>query len=198
MDLFVLYFSIGKEHILDFRQGLDHILFVLALNAVCNPRDWKKILWVVTSFTLGHSLTLALSTLDIIRFESSVVEFLICLTILLTALLNIFNKNIGLSGSPGLNAWLAGSFGLIHGMGFSTILRTMLAGSDNIIMPLFAFNLGLEFGQIVVVVIFCIIAFLAIEKLGAKSREWTLTISAAIGGIALMLTTERFIALLQN
>src|SRR6185436_8951946 len=92
MSEFQLYFGLGKDHILDYANGYDHILFVLALCAVYSVRDWKKILILVTAFTIGHSITLALATLQIITIKTQLVEFLIPLTIFITACSNLFRK----------------------------------------------------------------------------------------------------------
>lgn len=190
MDVFPLYFGIGKDHILDIGQGLDHILFVLALTVVTRPQEWKKVLILITSFTIGHSLTLALATLNIIAVPASLTEFLICLTILITAVSNLFNKNVE-SGAPILNFWYAGIFGLIHGLGFSNMLRAMLSGSSDLIWPLFAFNVGLEFGQIIVVALFSLLTYAALEWFKVTRRDWIMIFSSAIAGMALMLIAER-------
>jgi len=192
MDQFLLYFLIGKDHILDLSQGLDHILYVVALTVSARPTDWKKILVLVTAFTVGHSVTLALSTLNIISVPSGPVEFLITVTIFLTAALNIFSpeKSLG-SVKPALFYGITIFFGLIHGLGFSNMLKALLAGSDSITLPLFAFNVGLEFGQIIVVVIFTALAFITIEKAGVNRRDWRIVLSSMIAGMALLLLQER-------
>ena len=191
MDVFPLYFGIGKDHILDIGQGLDHILFVLALTVVTRPQEWKKVLILITSFTIGHSLTLALATLNIIAVPASLTEFLICLTILITAVSNLFNKKNIESSAPMLNFWYAGIFGLIHGLGFSNMLRAMLSGSSDLIWPLFAFNVGLEFGQIIVVALFSLLTYAALEWFKVTRRDWIMIFSSAIAGMALMLIAER-------
>lgn len=188
MSSFELYFGLGKDHILDFRNGYDHILFVIALCAVYMLRDWRKILILVTAFTIGHSITLALATLHIIRVNSDWIEFLIPLTIFITAVSNLFRSEVSVNQSSiHLNYFFAAGFGLIHGMGFSNFLREILGKSDRIITPLLAFNLGLELGQIIIVAIFMAITFLAIDLAGVSRRDWKLVISSAIAGIALIL-----------
>lgn len=190
MEVFPLYFGIGKDHILDIGQGLDHILFVLALTVVTRPQEWKRVLILVTAFTVGHSLTLALATLELIVVPSALTEFFICLTILITAVSNLFIKNTTQS-APILNFWFAGTFGLIHGLGFSNMLRAMLSGSSDLIWPLFAFNVGLEFGQIIVVALFSLLTYSALEWFKVMRRDWIMVFSAAIAGMALMLLAER-------
>lgn len=192
MSAFELYFSLGREHILDYVNGYDHILFVLALCAVYLIQDWKKILILVTAFTVGHSVTLALATLDIIAVPSVWVEFLIPLTIFATAVSNLFRREDSLSRQGGyVNYSLALFFGLIHGMGFSNYLKSLLGRQESIGMPLFAFNLGLEVGQIIIVGLFLAVSFIAVNLAGANRRDWKMIISSAVAGIALMLMKDR-------
>lgn len=198
MEQFPLYVGIGKDHILDLGQGLDHILFVIALVAAAQPREWRKILILITAFTIGHSLTLALATLELISVPVPLVEFLIVLTILGTALLNMFTAGAGLEGRSAVHYVLTLFFGLIHGLGFSTLLRAVLAGSASIGWPLFAFNLGLEFGQIIVVALFSALAVLTVDFAGVNRRDWKIAVSAAIVGMSLLLIAERFQALVQS
>src|SRR5580698_9243277 len=142
MSDFGFYFKMGWEHIIS-ADALDHQLFILALACVYTIRDIKKVLILVTAFTIGHSLTLVLSVLDIIRFQSKWVEFLIPCTIFLTALNNLLRINIK-NGSARINYYLAMGFGLIHGMGFANAIRIMLAKDETLGWGLFGFNIGLE------------------------------------------------------
>src|SRR3984957_19452961 len=146
MSDFVFYFGLGWHHIISL-DALDHQLFILALAAVYTFKNIKRVLILVTAFTLGHSLTLALSVLDIIRFSSKWVEFLIPCTIFITALNNIFQID-SKGKSARINYYLALCFGLIHGMGFANAIRIMLAKDQTIGWGLFGFNVGLEAGQI--------------------------------------------------
>ncbi len=191
MSEFALYFHLGKEHILDYKNGYDHILFVLALCAVYLAHDWKKILILVTAFTIGHSITLALSTLRIISADPNLIEFLIPLTIFITAVSNVLKKN-ELAGSARIqiNYVFALFFGLIHGLGFSNYLRAILGKDHSILSQLFAFNLGLEFGQVIVVAIFLVIAFILVDLLKVNRRDWKMVLSSAIAGIALILMKD--------
>jgi hypothetical protein len=192
MSEFSLYFGLGKDHILDYVNGYDHILFVLALCAVYLIRDWKKILILVTAFTIGHSITLALATLKIVTVNAQLIEFLIPLTIFITSVSNLFKKEV-LSNEKGfqVNYLYAVFFGLIHGLGFSNYLRAILGKDQSILSQLLAFNLGLEFGQIIVVVIFLIFSFLLVDFLKVNRRDWKLVLSSAIAGIALILMKDR-------
>ena len=191
MSEFELYFGIGKDHILDYTHGYDHILFVVALCTIYLMRDWKKVLILVTAFTIGHSITLALATLKIISVNSDWIEFLIPLTIFITAGSNIFRSTDYISNrTTYINYGYALFFGLIHGLGFSNYLQTILGKNREIISPLFAFNVGLEVGQIIIVSIFLIISFILVDLFTLDRRDWKLVLSSAIAGIALMLMKD--------
>jgi hypothetical protein len=185
MSEFRLYYELGMEHILDI-NGYDHILFIVALSAVYLIEDWKQILILVTAFTLGHSITLALATLDIISVNGDLIEFLIPLTILVTAIVNLFVKTGSADrGKLRLNYLLAASFGLIHGLGFSNYLKSLLGRDTSIITQLFAFNVGLEVGQIIIVGVFMAAGFLFVTIFGVNQRDWKMVISSIVVGIAL-------------
>jgi hypothetical protein len=191
MSEFQLYFGLGKEHILDYKNGYDHILFIVALCALYIGRDWKKILILVTAFTIGHSITLALSTLLIVNVKAELIEFLIPLTIFITAFSNLFKNENNISDKPmQMNYVYASFFGLIHGLGFSNYLRSILGKNESIITQLFAFNLGLEFGQIIIVVLFMSVCFILVDLFGLNRRDWKMVISSAVAGIALILMKD--------
>lgn len=190
MSTFSLYFQLGIEHILDL-QGFDHMLFVIALCSLYTLRDWRKVLLLVTAFTLGHSITLAMATLGVFKVNAAWVEFLIPLTILVTAASNIFRKQQGFTtGKIYLNYIYAAVFGLVHGLGFSGYLRSLLGRSGEVAEPLLAFNLGIEIGQVIIVLAFLLIAGLLVVVAGVNKREWTLGVSATIAGMAIMLILE--------
>jgi hypothetical protein len=192
MSQFELYFSLGKDHILDYANGYDHILFVIALCALYQMRDWKQVLVLVTAFTLGHSITLALSTLNIITVRVELIEFLIPVTIFITAASNIFKNEDSFTGrAVQLNYFYAAFFGLIHGLGFSNYLKSILGRDRSIVSQLFAFNLGLEFGQIIIVAILLIASFILIDLFGVNRRDWKLIVSSAVAGIALILIKDK-------
>lgn len=190
MSSFSIYFGLGFEHILDV-NGYDHILFVVALCVMYTLRDWKKVLILTTAFTIGHSVTLALSTFNIVNINSSLIEFLIPVTIFITAFVNIVKPNSQPTNSKiQSNYWLALFFGLIHGLGFSNYLRALLGKNRDIIGELFAFNLGLELGQIIIVAAFLIVSFILIFIVNVKQRDWRIVISSLIAGIAITLMIE--------
>lgn len=190
MSVFQIYFNLGLDHILD-KDGLDHIIFILVLCALYSINDWKKLLILVTAFTIGHSITLALATLDIIKVNTDVVELLIPVTILITAVTNIASSDTRQrSGKYKINYFLALFFGLIHGMGFSNVLRSLLGKDETIITQLLAFNIGLEVGQLVIVAIFLVSLLVVVNIFGASKRDMRLILSSAGAGIALLLIFE--------
>jgi hypothetical protein len=191
MDEIWLYFSIGWEHIVSI-NALDHILFVTALAAIYIFKDWKKVLILVTAFTIGHSLTLALSVYDIIRVNDKVVEFLIPVTILITGVFNLFQKDFS-PKSLQLNYFFALFFGLIHGMGFANSIRFMLANNESIGWPLFSFNVGLEAGQIVIVLIILSLSYLLINLLKLRRKIWVIFLSSIVILVSLYMIIERWI-----
>ena len=193
MSEFELYFQLGKDHILDYKNGYDHILFVVALCSIYLIRDWKKVLILVTAFTIGHSVTLALATLNIISFNQAWIEFLITGTIFITAASNIFRSTEISDRTTYINYGYALFFGLIHGLGFSNYLQSILGKNRSIVTQLFAFNLGLEVGQIIIVGIFLITAFLLVDLFTVNRRDWKLVIASAIAGIALILMKDKWL-----
>ena len=190
MSEFRLYYGLGLDHILDV-NGYDHILFVVVLCALYQSTDWRKVLILITAFTIGHSITLALATMRIITVNADLIEFLIPVTILFTAVSNLFTKEDRIAeGKIWRNYMYAGFFGLIHGLGFSNYLRALLGKDEAIILQLFAFNVGLEVGQIIIVGLFLAISFIFVGLGGVTRRDWKTIISSAVGGIALMLMID--------
>ncbi|MFZ1313904.1 MAG: HupE/UreJ family protein [Chitinophagaceae bacterium] len=189
MSDFNFYFGLGWEHIMSW-DALDHLLFIAALAAIYLLKDWKQVLILVTAFTLGHSLTLALSVMDVFRFPSNWVEFLIPCTIVVTAISNLFQKKFT-TKSIRINYFLALFFGLIHGMGFANTIRFMLANDQSFGWGLFGFNVGLEAGQIVVVSTLLLVTQVLINTLKINRREWVIFLSAAIFSLALKIAIER-------
>jgi hypothetical protein len=162
------------------------MLFLLALCAAYVYSDWKKILVLVTAFTLGHSITLGLAVINILPVNAGWIEFLIPVTIVATAAKNLIAKQ---EESAMLTYLMALCFGLIHGMGFSNYLRSLLG--DELLMPLFAFNIGLEVGQLVVVAVVFLIQFALINTISVKHKHWNNVVSLMAGGISLFLAAQR-------
>lgn len=189
MSDFNFYFGLGWEHIMSW-DALDHLLFIAALAAIYLLKDWKQVLILVTAFTIGHSFTLALSVLDVIRFNSKWVEFLIPCTIVITAVSNLFQKKFT-TRSIRVNYFLALFFGLIHGMGFANTIRFMLAQDQSMGWGLFGFNVGLEVGQVVVVTLVLMIAHIIVNRLKVNRRDWVIFLSAGVFSLALKIALER-------
>ena len=188
MSVFRLYFDLGINHILDF-NGFDHMVFIIVLCAIYLLKDWSKVLVLVTAFTIGHSITLALATLRIISVNSEIVEFLIPLTIFITAVSNII-RGKGSGRRIQFNYYLALFFGLIHGLGFSNNLRSLLGSNEDILVQLLAFNIGIEVGQVVIVVVFLFLSFILVDLVKVARRDWRIVISSAGAGIALILLLQ--------
>lgn len=189
MSQFQLYFQLGIQHILDL-DGFDHILFVVALCAIYVARDWKKILILVTAFTVGHSLTLALATLNVIKVNSDLIEFLIPVTIGITAFSNILKPKPISGRGLQINYLFALFFGLIHGMGFSNYLRSLLGREASIFEPLLAFNLGLEVGQLAIVAIFLVVSGVLVGIFGINRKDWALVLSSIVLGMSIMMMLD--------
>lgn len=190
MSEFSTYLQLGFEHISDV-NAYDHIVFIIALTAVYRLKELKKIFWLVTSFTLGHSVSLALATLKIVIVNSAVIEFLIPVTILITAILNVSrSQETTLEKRLKLSYVLASFFGIIHGMGFSNYLQALLGTESNILLPLLSFNLGLEIGQLMIVSFILMALVIGERILKIKHREWALFLSGAAAGIAIILINE--------
>jgi cytochrome bd-type quinol oxidase subunit 2 len=191
MQDFWLYFNLGREHIADL-AGYDHILFVTALCLRYVIRDWRKILILVTAFTIGHSITLALSALKYLNISTEWIEFLIPITIFITALTNVLQKDTNPKKRGSFVYGLALFFGLIHGLGFSNYLKSLLGKDNSIVSELLAFNIGLEVGQLVIVAAVLLLSVICIQLLKIQRRDYILFTSGAVFGIALLMTFERF------
>jgi len=192
MDDILLYFNDGWSHIIS-TDALDHQLFIIAMAALFLWKDRKKVLIIVTAFTIGHSLTLALSVYDVVRFDSGWVEFLIPCTIVFTALNNFRFLNEGSIRRRNIlfNYVMALLFGLIHGMGFANSIRMMLASDQTIAGPLFSFNVGLEAGQIVLILLLLGLAELFISIFKLPRKYWIILLSASTFIISLKMALER-------
>lgn len=190
MSDFWIFLGLGKDHIADL-NGYDHILFIIALCIRYTYRDWRKVLLLVTAFTVGHSITLALSVMSSLQFSTKWIEFLIPVSILITGLSNTFEKDFNFNRRLPLIYFLALFFGLIHGLGFSSYLRSLLGKETNIVTQLLAFNLGLEAGQLMIVLAIMAVSVICIQYLHFKRREYLLFVSGGVSGIALIMAIER-------
>jgi len=191
---FNLWFITGIEHIADW-QGYDHILFLLALCCVYDIKQWKNVLVLITAFTIGHSITLALSVTNTFSIKSELIEFLIPITIILTASYNLYTNNKNKQNNPKISFGAAVLFGFIHGMGFSYLLKSLLGKSESILSPLFAFNIGLEAGQIIIVASILIISLFLTSVLKINPKLKNNFISLGVLIIASIMAIERLPAL---
>lgn len=190
-NTFLFYFQFGLDHILDW-AALDHILFLLALCAVYTILDWSKVLLLVTAFTIGHCVSLFVAGMDWIRLPALLIESLIPATIVLTAIYNLAWRREEKAGQLYSMALV---FGLIHGLGFSNTFRSMLFADEqaDLVWFLLAFNLGVEVGQLIIVVLILGTAYLAVEKLNIKSDWWSKGLSIIALVVASWLLLERLV-----
>jgi hypothetical protein len=197
MSVFTTYLQLGFLHICSW-QATDHLTFLLALCAPYVLADWRRVVALVTSFTVGHSITLALATLGVVGVKAPIIEALIPVTIILTALVNMRQAGPVLDRrsrreTPVLwaapNA-LAAAFGLIHGLGFSNYLRALLGAKSRPVAELLSFNLGVELGQLLVVSVILLLGFVLLRLVGVARRDWVLTVSGAALGVATLLLLQ--------
>ncbi|GAQ49637.1 hypothetical protein FPK15_contig00048-0014 [Flavobacterium psychrophilum] len=191
MSEFWLYFNIGLKHVLNI-SAYDHVLFLIALTVPYAFKDWRRLLLLISLFTLGHTLALVLSVFGILYVKANLIEFIIPITILLVALFNLFtagknNKGEGIS----LLSFITLFFGIIHGLGFSNYFKTILPGNaTQKLLPLSEFALGIETAQIIVVILILIISYIAQTVFRFSKRDWTLVMSAFIIGVVVPLLIQ--------
>lgn len=192
MHPFEFYLKLGFEHIANL-NGYDHILFLVALCAVYNIRQSKKILLLVTAFTVGHSITLFMVSFDFFSIPTRVIKGLIPATIAITSLNNVLgNKQANKDFEIGKNYFLALFFGLIHGMDFSNYFKALIMSADEIIIPLFGFNVGIEVGQLLIVCFIITMSYIFLNILKVKQIEWNIFISGATFGISILSIIELY------
>jgi hypothetical protein len=192
MESFWIYTQLGFEHISDL-AGYDHILFVVTLCAIYRLTQWKKLLILVTAFTIGHSVTLALSALKIIALQQEITEFFIPVTIFFTAVYNIWKGESKTDSTSSIvfHYFLALSVGFVHGMGFSNFFSSLFGSVEDILMPLFAFNVGLEIGQLLIVVLIMLASYLVLNLAKLKFQYWNWIVSGVAIIISLKMMWER-------
>ncbi len=192
MDNFKLFIELAFKHVLDW-QAYDHILFFMVLAVVYNFNDWKKALWLITMFTIGHTTTLGLATYELVSVKTSIIEFLIPLTIFITAVVNVVTINKKKFNHSNINLFFAFFFGLIHGLGLSGFLKMTLLDSDAKLLPLLEFALGVELAQIVIVLLILMAGYIAQYFFRVKKRDWVLALSSIVIGIVIpMLSARKF------
>ncbi len=190
MNEFIFYVKTGLFHVLDLK-AYDHILFLIVLAVVYKMSQWKKIIWLVTLFTIGHSVTLLLSSYRLINLSANLVEFLIPLTIFITALMNVLTAKKASVGKENQNLFFALFFGLIHGLGFSNYFKMLIGKSDSKIIPLLEFALGVELAQIVIVIGILLVGSLVQTVFGVNRRDWILVASSIVMGFAFQMMINR-------
>lgn len=191
MSDFWIYFQIGLKHVLNI-YAYDHVLFLVALAVPFSFKDWQRIVLLVTLFTVGHTMALLLSVYEIIAIKVNVVEFLIPITIFITALFSLFTAGKS-SKKESLNLvfFITLFFGIIHGLGFSNYFKTILGGSANSkLIPLSEFALGIEAAQIIVVFVVLVLSYIVQTVFRFSKRDWTLVMSAFIIGVVLPMILE--------
>lgn len=180
----------GLTHVLDF-SAYDHILFLIVLAVIFTNFQLRKVIWLVTLFTLGHSITLALSAYKILEVRMDLIEFLIPLTIFITGLINIINSKKEANKSGNINLILALFFGLIHGLGFSNYFKMMIGKEEDKLFPLVEFALGIEVAQIIIVLSILIIGFLLKSIFKVQRRDWILVCSSIVIGFSIQMMLDR-------
>ena len=180
----------GLTHVLDF-SAYDHILFLIVLAVIFTNFQWRKVIWLVTLFTLGHSITLALSAYKILEVRMDLIEFLIPLTIFTTGLINIINAKKEANKTGNINLILALFFGLIHGLGFSNYFKMMIGKEEDKLFPLIEFALGIEVAQIIIVLSILIIGFLLKSIFKVQRRDWILVSSSIVIGFSIQMMLDR-------
>ncbi len=194
MSEFWLYFRLGLEHVLDW-NAYDHILFLIVLVAAYSFASWKRVLWLVSIFFIGHTLALFLSVYGVVSASSKWIELLIAVTILVTALFNLFTaKKKEKQRNPALLYIGTAFFGLIHGLGFSTFFKMVAGSKEQKFLPLLEFALGIEAALIIVAFCVLILAFIFQNIFNVNRRDWILVISAIVIGVILPILKENFLA----
>jgi hypothetical protein len=189
MDDFMLYFKMGLNHVLDF-SAIDHILFLIVLTVVFSFKQWKKVLWLVTLFTLGHSLSLALAAFEIVEISVDLIEFLIPLTIFITAVINLFTAKKTSKGKENINLVFALFFGLIHGLGFSNYFKMMIGQEEDKVLPLLEFALGIEAAQVITVLSILSLGFFFQNVFNVNRRDWILVFSSIVIGFSIQMMMD--------
>ena len=190
MDSISIYFQIGFKHIANW-GALDHILFMVALSLRYQFSDWRKLLVLITAFTIGHTTTLALVVFNVWHVSKNWVEFLIPVTIVITAVSNLFVKKFTFNAKFPVIYFFALLFGLVHGLGFSNDLKSLIGNGSGTILKLLAANFGIEAAQLCFVFVILLIGFICLNIFKLNRREYILFISGAIFGVALQMALVR-------
>jgi hypothetical protein len=190
MNDFILYFKMGLNHVLDF-NAYDHILFLIVLAVIFSFHQFAKVLWLVTLFTIGHSITLALSAYGVLSIRMDLIEFLIPVTIFITGAINVFTAKNSSAGKQSTNLIFALFFGLIHGLGFSNYFKMMVGKEDNKLFPLLEFALGIEAAQIIIILGILCIGTILQHFFRVTRRDWILVCSSIVLGFSIQMLLNR-------
>ena len=169
----------------------DHVLFIIVLTIIYNFNQWKKVVWLITFFTLGHSMSLGLAAYDIVHVPVKIVEFLIPVTICITGFYTILRPLRPSGGKEKVIFSFALFFGLVHGLGFSNYFRLLIGKEDDKILPLIEFAFGIEAAQVVVVLCILILGMLLQNIFRVSKRDWILVGSSIVIGIAFPMVINR-------
>lgn len=187
LDSFLKFLELGLYHIVSFK-GYDHILFLVVLTLPFLFKDWKRLLILISSFTLGHTLSLLLGVYDIINLKSDVIEWLIPFTILIMGLYNVFTAGKSSKHSnPIIILSIVLFFGFVHGLGFASAFESMVSANENTLISVLEFALGIELGQFVIVFCILFLGFIGQTIFRFSTRDWVMVISAVVIGLMLPL-----------
>lgn len=190
LDNFWFNVKYGINHVLDI-NGYDHVLFLIVLTVPYLFKDWKRVLLLVTTFTVGHTLSLILAAYGVVRVNGQLVEFLIPISILIVALFNVFTAGKGAQKERvGVLFFTTLFFGLVHGLGFAREFRMLVGGSDNKLLTLVEFALGIEIAQIIIVFVVLILGYIMQTIFRFSKRDWIMVISAIVVGLVIPMILE--------
>lgn len=190
MSQFWFYFKLGLDHVLDW-NAYDHVLFIIVLVASYSFHSWKKLLWLITIFTLGHTLALLMSAYGVVTVSSRWVELLIAVTIFVTALYNLLTaKKKESQRNMNMLYFVTAFFGIIHGFGFSSYFKMIYTGTDSKFLTLIEFALGIEVAHLIVAFVVLLLAFICQNLFRVNRRDWILVLSSIVIGIILPILRE--------
>lgn len=193
MNDFIFFVKEGIFHVLNW-NAYDHVLFLVALAVIYNFYNWKKLIWLVTLFTIGHTVSLVFAAYRIVLVNHKIIEFLIPLTILITAIVTIFYvKNTSKQIKRNTNLFFALFFGLIHGFGFSSYFTMLVGSKKNKLLPLLEFSLGVEISQIIIVIVVLLFGVIMQSVFKISKRDWILVVSSIIIGLILPILKNNFL-----
>lgn len=195
LENFWFHVEYGINHVLDI-NAYDHVLFLIVLTVPYLFKDWKRVLLLVSLFTLGHTLSLILGAYNIIRVNSELVEFLIPITILIVAVFNVFTAGKGAQKEKvGVLFFLTLFFGLVHGLGFAREFQMLVGKTDNKMATLLEFALGIELAQIIIVFVVLFLGYIMQTVFRFSKRDWVMVISAIVVGLVIpMILNSAFLS----